>query len=112
MAIPAPRAGMDAWLALGDRPAQSLYFLLQGGCSSQGPLMGFPHLGEVPLNGCVLPHGGFAPRRPDISLEQVPAFHAVVCPISTQGGLSGRTLSCQPGPPSIPAPRVGTAVAS
>ena len=69
MAISTPRVGKDVWLALGDRLAQSLYFLLQGNCSSQAlqwaSLISVRSLSaEVSL----LPlHGGFVLRRLDIS---------------------------------------------
>ena len=67
--IPTPRVGTEVWPALGDGLAQLLYFLLQGGCSSQGLPVGFPHLSKVPLSRGVPPPppGGFALRRLDIS---------------------------------------------
>ena len=59
---------MGLQLAPSDGLAPLLYFFLQVGCSSRGPPVGFPHLGEAPFHGGVPPPppGGFAPWRPDI----------------------------------------------
>ena len=69
VAIPAFGVGMGLQPALGDRPAQPLYLFLQGGHSSQGLLVGFPHLSKAPFSRSVPPPppGGFAPQMPDIS---------------------------------------------
>ena len=66
--VPASGMGMGLQPAPGDGPPHPLYFFLQGGHGSQGPLVGFPFLGKPPFHGGVpVPSpGGFAPWRLDI----------------------------------------------
>ena len=84
VAIPTLRVGMDVRPALGDRPAQLLYFFLQGGCSNQGPLMASLILARSSQWKCpsspllwVLLLGGWTSARPGSSIlcSGLPPFY-------------------------------------
>ena len=82
--------------APGHRLTQPLYFFLQGGCSTQGPLVGFPCLSEAPFYRGVPPSppGGFAPWRPDIHWTSF-LHHPWWFTPSAPGSLLGRTPPLQ-----------------
>ena len=89
--VPTSGRGMDIQPVPSNGPAQSLNLFFQGHHGCQGPLVGLTHLGKLSCSQMLPPMGFCFVWR---GCQQIQTFPVplVVCPLSTSGHFSKRTL--------------------